>query len=229
MHRVFATLLTLLLLSGTVFSHLADISHLRLQVGRQQVGFRLTFNLLTLSRIVVIDGDHDQRITPQEIAKAMPRVAAYLKEKVLVNVNGTDADLGDFQRYECVWPHSDTEVVTDREASQRFIDFNFTRPWPAGVQEVWTGFQIFAEAGDQHTVQAVYQQEGQPDLPVDFSAAEPEYLYDTGWPSGPVASVALPAARSSGFAVAAILLALAGVVTGWLRWRRGGGATSSAS
>lgn len=224
MHRLFAVVLALLVLAGSAWSHPSDVSHLRVKPGHQQVEFRLTFNLLTLSRIVAIDSDHDLHITPPEIAKAVPVLAAYLKKKVLVNVNGTDTDLGDFQRYECVWPNNDTQVVSDQEASQRFVDFNFVRVWPAEILEVWTGFQIFAEVGDQHTVQAIYQQEGQPDLPVEFSQFEPEYLYDTGF-SAPIAKKEEPRpAGGSPWPLFAVVLALAGGVTGWLTKRRGRGA-----
>ncbi len=222
MQRVLATLLSFLLLTGTALSHPSDVSHLRVKLDHARVEFRLTFNLLTLSRMVVVDSDHDRRITPEEIAKAMPVVVDWLKKKVLVNVNGTDADLGDFQRYECVWPNSDKEAVTDQEASQRFVDIHFLRTCPAGVQDVWMGFQIFAEVGDQHTVQAIYQQEGQPDLPVDFTQLEPEYLYDTGWASiGSTDAVARASNNHGWFAIASGMLALAGALAGWIRWRRG--------
>ena len=223
MQRVLATLLSLLLLTSTVLSHPSDVSHLRVKLDHQRVEFRLTFNLLTLSRMVVIDGDHDQRITPQEIAKAMPVVVAWLKKRVLINVNGADADLGDFQRYECVWPNSDEVAVTDQEASQRFVDIHFVKAWPKGVQEVWTGFQIFTEVGDQHTVQAIYQQEGQPDLPVDFTQFEPEYLYDTGWASTGAANAVARSSNTHGwFATACWVLGLTGALAGWICWRRGG-------
>ncbi|MDB6140377.1 MAG: hypothetical protein JWO94_3449, partial [Verrucomicrobiaceae bacterium] len=174
-------------------------------------------------RIVVVDADHDQRITPEEISKAVPAATAWLKKKVLISVNDTETDLGDFQRYESVWPNSNTQAVTDQEASQRYVDFHFTRPWPGGVREVWTGFQIFAQVGDQHVIQAVYQQQGQPDLAVEFSQQEPEYLYDTGWPPGAVAAPAASAPHSPGSLVmgwAGLLLGGLAAAMWWFR-RRG--------
>ena len=226
MRRVCLSFLLVLLLAGSASAHPADTSQMRVQVGRGKVGFRLTMNVLTLCRIAVLDADHDRRITPQEIAKAVPVIEAYLKKKVLITVNDADADLGDFQRYECVWPNSATGAVTDQEASQRYVDFDFVTPWPSGVHEVWLGFQIFGEVGDQHVVNTIYQQEGKPDLPVDFSQAEPDYLYDAEWTGTPEAveakamSAAAPqpqAPRLRGWLVACAVVATG---AGWLGGRR---------
>ncbi len=219
-----------LMVAGVASSHPADVSQMRVVVGRDQVGFRLTMNVLTLCRIVVLDADHDRRITPQEIAKAVPVIASYLKKKVLVTVNDADADLGDFQRYECVWPNSATEPVTDQEASQRYVDFNFVKPWPSGVHEVWLGFQIFGEVGDQHVVNALYQQEGKPDLPVDFSQGEPDYLYDAEWTAESPAPAAVKAEEKSapafGWRTAGLLFLCAVALSLGMRTRRSGHAAA---
>ena len=169
------------LLASPAFSHPSDVSQMRVKIEQQRVDVRLTLNLLSLSRLVVIDSDHNQRITPAEMAKAAPVVAEILRQKVMVTVNDDDASIGSYERYEGVWPNADTYEVTDQEASERYVDFHFVLRWPPGVQEYWLGFQFFAELGTLHTVQAIYQQADHPDLPVEFSQYEPEYLYDTGW------------------------------------------------
>lgn len=200
-----------ILMPSMARAHPSDVSEMRVKLTHETVEFRLSLNLLTLSRIVVVDADHNQRITPQEIAKAVPTAAAWLKKKILVSVNETESDLGDFKGYENVWPKSATQEVTDQEASQRYVDFNFVRPWPAGVLEVWTGFQIFAQVGDQHTVHAIYQQQGQPDLPVEFTQQEPEYLYDTGWDGRAAATQSpKPAKPLPWGAICSIALVMAG-------------------
>jgi hypothetical protein len=150
-------------------------------------------------------------------------VADYLKKKVLISINETETDIGTFRGYECVWPNSANEAITDRDASQRSVDFSFTKPWTGGVQDVWLGFQIFAEVGDQHSVQAIFAQEGQPESPVEFSQREPEYLYDTGWdaesaPPSPAPKVTPPPQRW--WAAAFGGLALVGVLCAWLKKRR---------
>jgi len=219
-HRWFALFALFMLATSIAGAHPSDVSQMRVKLGHETVEFRLSLNLLTLSRIVVVDMDHNQRITPQEISRAAPAVAAWLKTKVLVSVNETETDLGDFQRHECVWPNSAMQEVTDQEASQRYVDFHFIRPWPAGVQEVWMGFQIFAQVGDQHTIQAIYQQEGQPHQPVDFSQQEPEYLYDTGWEAGKEVVKPAPSNISKGPSLMPWVAAIGGLamvgITGWV-------------
>ena len=210
----------LMWLAGVAGAHPSDVSQMRVHLGHDAVEFRLTLNVLTLSRIAVVDADHNRRITPQEIAHAVPAIVAWLKKQVLVSVNDTETDLGNFQRYECVWPHSDTAEVTDQEASQRFVDFNFIRPWPAGVREVWTGFQVFAQLGELHVVQAIYQQEGQPDLPVEFSLREPEYLYDTGWTAGEATAAPVIISQPARVPVMSWVVLVAGVfgIACWFAW-----------
>lgn len=221
-HRCLSLCVLLMQMAGLAVAHPSDISQMRVRLCREIVEVRLSLNLLTLSRIAVVDADHNQRITPQEIAQAAPTIAAWLKKKVLISVNETETDLGDFKSHENVWPNSATQEVTDQEASQRYVDFNFTRPWPAGVLEVWMGFQIFGQVGDQHVIQAIYQQEGQPDLPVEFSQQEPEYLYDTGWTAGAETVKPVPANKSlwrPGIIWASVMsgLAVLGLVWVWCK------------
>ncbi len=219
-HRCLVPCLLFMLMVGMAGAHPSDVSQMRVKLRHEAVEFRLSLNLLTLSRIVIVDADHNQRITPQEIAQAVPTAAAWLKKKVLVSVNETESDLGDFKGHDNVWPNSATEEVTDQEASQRYVDFNFVRPWPAGVLEVWTGFQIFAQVGDQHTVQTIYQQQGQPDQPVDFTQQEPEYLYDTGWDAAVTIKPAKAAKPWSWRWAGTIGLVIGGGFLAWGRRRR---------
>ncbi len=233
MLRFLLPALALLLTCGIALAHPSDVSQLRVKIRHNEAGFRFTMNLLTLSRIVVIDTNHDQRITPEEIQAAAPAVAAFLKSKVLISLNQDDADLGDFQGYDCVWPNSKVQAITDQKASQRFVDFTFAKPWPAGIQDLWIGFQIFSQVGDQHTVQALYQQEGQPEAPVDFSQQEPEYLYDTGWEPGqgstppaaatPKTPAPAPEPAASGrswFWLGVVVVVVGGGAAGWRRRRK---------
>ena len=181
LHMVFVVVGLVTAMTSASYAHPSDVSRLRINLNHQKIEFRFTINVLNLSRIVAIDSDHDQRITSQELARAAPAIASFLSKKVLVSINDTETDLGGFLGHDCVWPNATTEPVADRDASQRFVDFNFVKPWPQGVRELWLGCQVFQQVGDQHTVQAVYHQDGQPDQPVEFSQQEPDYLYDTGW------------------------------------------------
>lgn len=217
MRFCFLVIVFLLALAGQAFSHPSDVSQMRVRVEQEQIEVRLTMNLLTLSRIAVIDADHNQRITPGEIASASPTIAAFLLRKIHVTVNDTDTDLGNHERYECVWPDATTVEVTDQEASQRYVDFTFKRRWPSGVREYWLGFECLPQLGELHTVQAIYQQSGHPDLPVEFSAYEPEYLYDTGWTEADFIETHAASRDFHPWALAFGVLAVLATVMVWLR------------
>ena len=204
-------------LTGSAWSHPADVSHLRVKVEPHNVELRLTMNLLTLSSITVIDQNRDLRITPSEIANAAPRVADFLRKRVHISVNGEASTLGDLDKYEAVWPDASTSAVSDREASQRFVDFYFHSRFPGIVRNYWLGFDCFDQWGDLHTIQAIYQQSAHQELPVEFSLKEPEFLYETGW-AEPAASAVSGERRNVqpwplGIGIAAVVAA----VLAWVR------------
>ena len=209
---------SLLVAVTPALSHPSDVSQMRVELEPQSVEVRLTMNLLTLTQITGIDTDHNRRITPAEVATAVPLIAEFLRQKMPVTVNDhRTAGLGDFQRYECVWPNAGIDEVTDQEASERHVDFHFRLRWPAGVKEWWLGFQFFEQLGSLHTVQAVYQQEGSPDLPVEFSQSQPEYLYATGWKE---ADFIKANAKSREFHPWALALGILAVLVSLLAWLR---------
>lgn len=199
MRRNFFTLLCCLALIHGASAHPSDVSLMRVKLAHDHIDVRLTLNVINLSRIVVVDTDHNQQITPAEIAKAVPVVTGFLRKHVLVSINDEDADIGTFTKHELMWPNPEAEPVSDRDASQRYVDFNFTKPWPTGVHEVWFGFQVFEQLGPLHTVQATYQQPGEHDEDVVFTQQEPDYLFDTGWTDAdlPKPSPAVPAIAAS--------------------------------
>lgn len=230
MRRLLLLTLTLLAMLRGAVAHPSDVSQMRVKLARDHIDIRLTLNVLNLSRIVVVDTDHNLQITTAEIAKAVPVVVDFLHKNVLVTINDADADIGTFSRHEAMWPNPDAEPVSDRDASQRYVDFHFTKPWPTGVREVWIGFQIFGQLGPQHTVQAIYQQPGEHDEDVTFTQVEPEYLYDTGWTDEtPITSVAAapttPTVKPSPLAAGLNQLAFVGLLlfaggAFWLMRRR---------
>ena len=170
--------------------HPADISHLRVRVEHDRIEFRFTLNLASMSRIVAVDGNGDEQITFGEIAAAAPAMRDFLAKGTLVKINNTPASLGDFTGHSCFWPNAQTTIVTPPDQAQRFVDFNFVKPWSQGVEDVWIGFKLFEHLGDLHVIQCIYQQPGEHDTPVEFSSYEPDYLYDTGWSA--IATVTAP-------------------------------------
>lgn len=179
-------------------AHPADVSQLRVKVAPQQLEFRLTLNVFCLQRMMEIDGNRDGRIARAELEHAEPAVRDFLLHNVLVTINDVDTNLGTPQPLECLWPNSRTAEISEPDFPQRFIDFVFVKPWPSAIEDVWIGFDTFDQLGEQHTVQAVYQQDGA-FHEVGFSLFEPEYLYDTGYASQAIKPAATE--RSGGTAI----------------------------
>ena len=183
------TWLSRILLVGALFAtlsrqanaHPADVSQLRVRTEHDRVGFRFSLNIATIARVVTIDANQDNKVTFAEITAAVPAVRDFLSTATLISVNDVEANVGDFNGHECVWPNASTSEITPQDAGQRFVDFTFTKPWPKGVEDVWLGFKVFERLGDLHVIQCVFKQPGEPDTPVEFSTQEPDYLYDTGW------------------------------------------------
>lgn len=220
--RVLRLLIALLLcLCGAAQAHPEDVSHLRVQVEMHRVSVRLTMNLLTLSLITKIDGDSNQRITPSEIAKAQTIVAAYLQKQVQIQCNGSPGDLGDYVGYECVWPDASTAVVTDQDASQRYVDFQFEHRWPAGVVNYGLNVACFPQLGELHSFQGVFQQPGQAETRVEFTASEPDFLYDTGWTEEDFIKANAASREFHPWALAFGVVAVLLVLLRWLRHARG--------
>lgn len=214
----------LLLLSATLTcAHPADQSRLNIRMERERIEFRYTLNLKTLARIAILDANRDGNISYDEIEKAAPAVAAFLVSNTLVTLNDEDADLGKYNKHECIWPSPTQQEITREEAGQRYVDFHFTKSWPRGLQELWLGLQVFEQLGAEHEILATYQQRDEPDTPVSFTANEPDYIFDTGWdaaaeiPPAPLADSAL--FNKASHATGSLGLLAIGVIV-WLALRR---------
>jgi hypothetical protein len=159
-------------------AHPADISHLRMEVGETSVRFRFSLNIATLDKLHPLDADRDGKATLAEIEAAIPTAREFVKRHTLIAINDTDAHVGDFTRFECLWPDAATTAPLFPEWPGRFVDIAFEHRWREPVKDVWIGYQWFDRLSDLHTIESVIRQPGQPDLPVHFSVAEPEFLYD---------------------------------------------------
>ena len=205
-------------------AHPADVSQLRVRVEHERVEFRFSLNIAAIARLVTIDSNQDNKVTFAEIEAAVPAVRDFFVQSVLVSINDTEVNVGDFTGHECVWPNAKNTELTPQDAGQRFVDFTFSKPWPKGVEDVWLGFKVFERLGDLHTIQCIFQQPGEHDTPVDFSSNEPDYLYDTGWtPGEPASSVVAPAAVPASSHQRVILIATLApclLVVAWLVRRR---------
>lgn len=174
-------LILIVSLSGTAFSHPADISYLRVNVAPQRIEFRYSLNLATLARIARIDANGDNQVTFAEIKVLAPAVVAFLTTSSRIAINDNSSSLGDFESYECIWPNAETTVLTPHDADQRFVDFRFVQDWPQVVATLQLHLEDCQALGELHTIEATFEQSGEPATPVTFSRAEPSFIYDTGW------------------------------------------------
>ena len=176
-------LILIISLSGSAFSHPADISYLRVKVAPQRIEFRYSLNLATLARIARIDANGDNQVTFAEIKVLAPAVVAFLTASSRIAINDSSSSLGDFESYECIWPNAETTILTPHDADQRFVDFRFVQDWPQVVATLQLHFEGCQALGELHTIEATFERSGEPATPVTFSRAEPSFIYDTGWVS----------------------------------------------
>ncbi|MDZ4289045.1 MAG: hypothetical protein U0984_13845, partial [Prosthecobacter sp.] len=210
-------------ISLTAFAHPADISYLRVKVERQRLEMRFTFNLLTLTRFVAVDGNDDKRIDKAELDAAEPALRRYLAEHIRVRINDQVATLGTPSPLVCLWPSPDTPPqAVEADYGQRHVDFVFAQEVKPFLEDVWLGFEIWQQTGPLGTVEATYEQE-QMRTQVPFSQGEPDYLHDTGFtaevappPIDPFAKPAEPKRLPLGLAIG-----IAGILAVGLElWRR---------
>jgi hypothetical protein len=214
MHRmILVTALLPVLWAG---AHPADISHMRMEVGRSSLRLRFSLNIATLDRLQPLDTDRDGKATLAEIEAAIPEANAFLKSQTLLTLNDTDTDTGTFTRFECLWPDAATTAPLFPEWPGRFVDIIFERRWPEPVRDFWISFQWFERLGVLHTIESVIHQPGQPVLPVPFSVSEPDYLYDATTPTATTEEevVTLPATEQPSKPMPMAVVGAAVVITG---------------
>ncbi len=175
-------------------AHPADVGHLRVDVSRQQLEVRLTFNLATLQRFAEMDADRSGSISHAELSAAIPEVEGTLRKVVRVSINDLDSNLGTSRPFHCVWPDPANDVPL-AEYIGRYVDLTFVRNETDVIEDIWIGFDLFNGPNDLLTIQGRYQQQDQ-SLAVEFSALEPEFLYDTGYLPGKSLEVPTERAQS---------------------------------
>ena len=54
------------------YAHNPETSYLRVVIDADMIRTRLTYDLMTLNRIVALDDDHDRQISREELARHAP-------------------------------------------------------------------------------------------------------------------------------------------------------------
>lgn len=230
MRTLFTSLLASALLWGlslTAFAHPADISYLRVKLERQRLELRFTFNLLTLTRFIAIDGNHDRRIDKAELDVAESALRRYLSSHIQVRINDQPSTLGTPSPLACLWPSPEgPPQAAEADYGQRYVDFLFVQEVKPMLEDVWLGFDIWQQTGPLGAIEATYEQ-GQTQTKVSFSENEPDYLHDTGFSAEPVptpaAPVRAPATPARSFILPAMIILglLAAALELWRRKRYG--------
>ncbi len=167
--------------SGNLHSHPADLSHLRVKVVPQSVELRFSLNVSTMERIGKVDADGDKVVTAAELDAFLPQATDFLRRTVSFSINAHDPKPLTLVSHEYVWPKPQETRIDAGNASAFYVDFTFVQPAAPIVEDVWLGFEWFTDLGQAHVTQAIFSQQGRHDEAVDFTVAEPEYLWDTGW------------------------------------------------
>ena len=166
----------------TASAHPSDISYLRVKVERESLELRFTFNLLTLGRFAEgLDADLNHEVTQREIEATVPKLRAYLTEKIRIEINGETAQLGELAAPELLWPEENgSRTVAERDYSVRHVDLTFRQAVKPLLADVWLDIAIWEETGPLSSIEARYEQ-AELITQVPFTQSEPDYLYDTGF------------------------------------------------
>jgi len=179
--RAFLLLLTLPI---AALAHNPDTSYARCLVADDRVELRLTFDITTLLKITDADADHDQRLTRAELQAAAPALQRFLRESVILEIDGRRTDLG--QALDPVWPKEAGEAIAapDWHSPASLIAFPFRKAVSAPPREVALTFTLFTPLGARHTVLGVFEHRSQTQE-VTFTEAEPDYLFDASYDTAP--------------------------------------------
>lgn len=203
-------------LTAQTRAHPADVTHLLLKVDRHEARVRLTFNLLTLMRFVPIDADQNGELALEELTAAEAKLADYLKERIPVSINGSDETrLAPLESVRPVWPTSEKPTVPAVEYESHWVDVDCKLSSEELIEDVWIGFEFFEDTGYAHTVQGFFEQGGNR-LEVPFTAAEPGFLYDTGFKAEDEAPPTAIEEDSVSPPIAWVALLLGAALAGWI-------------
>ena len=180
-------------------AHNPDTSYVRTLIQPETLELRFTLDVFTLQKIIQVDADGDQRVTPTELQKAAPTVQEFLRQHVQLDLDGEASPLG--EAAPPVWPRDAGEALAapDWHNATSLIAFSFHQKQPHPPKEVALMFSYWEPFGVRHTVLGSFEYAGRSEE-VTFTQSEPDYLFDTEWaenggatpaPSAPSLSTAL--------------------------------------
>src|SRR5688500_11871577 len=109
--------------------HNPDTSYARIEIHRDKVETRLTYDVFTLLSIVPLDDNRDGQVSRQELTAHLPQIAEFLDQRIDLLVDGDEenATLGRLDGF--VWPPDAGEAIpeADYHSQNGLIHFRFVR------------------------------------------------------------------------------------------------------
>ena len=109
--------LAMLWLGGFVlpdaYAHNPETSYLRVVIDADVMRTRLTYDLMTLGRIVKLDDDHDRQVSREELARHTPEIVAFLSERIDVEATGYAPGIGTFVGFD--WPPDASHTIPEED------------------------------------------------------------------------------------------------------------------
>ena len=171
----------LLLATEMACAHPEDQCEMQVKPAPHALEVRFTFNLLTVTKCVRVDGDGDGMISVGELKAAEPAFTRYLNEHIKLEVNQKSAVWGEQAVYQYLWPRfAATPPLGEEEFAGRNLDVIFVLSQKSLVEALGIRFEIFEQTGPLQTILGRYEQGGRV-LEVPFSFQEPEHTYETGY------------------------------------------------
>lgn len=175
--------LAMLWLGGFVLpearAHNPETSYLRADIAGDVMRTRLTYDLTTLGRMVVLDDDRDGQVSREELARHAPQIVAFLSEHVRVEATGYAPGIGAFAGFD--WPPDAGPAIPERDyhSALALVSFRFERVFEDEPEDVAFDFGFFGRLGERHSVLGSFVHAGQA-TEVVFTRFEPDYEYVTG-------------------------------------------------
>jgi hydrogenase/urease accessory protein HupE len=169
-----------------MLGHNPDTSYARVEIRKDKIETKLTYDIFTLLSIVPLDDNKDGQVSKDELTGHLPQIAAFLDERIDLVVNGDNETetLGRIDGF--VWPPEAGEAIpeADYHSQNGLIHFRFVRELAEVPQSVALWFDFFETFGDRHSVIGAFALDGAEDE-VLFTKYEPEFTYETGWQATP--------------------------------------------
>jgi hydrogenase/urease accessory protein HupE len=161
-----------------MFGHNPDTSYARIEVRRDKIETRLTYDVFTLLSIVPLDDNRDGQVSKEELTRHLPKIAEFLDRRIDLAVNGDEEDLTLGRLEGFVWPPEAKEAIpeADYHSQNGLIHLRFVRDAAKRPESVRIWFDFFETFGERHTVLGSFTAQGD-DLEVLFTRFEPEFEY----------------------------------------------------